>query len=364
MNPFHAPRPFPGAPVLPWPPGSPPPPLPPGAAGVSVWIRGAPHDSPQFRKARAVGIDDTPMWHGMDRAVIVTTPGDHVVEVRDDAGAESTRLVRATAGEIAEWQLWSPATYGRVPGVLVPASSPRRRPGMGMWGLLAALAALGLPPVLIGPDTRPGRIAMTVWMIVAVPLTLLVYSRVKAAVDRRYRRSVSTEAHADPRAADTGMFLADGAVPDVLADAHRGALSLTVTTTTTYTKDGRQVAVRPAVDRNAWLRWPALTIDGTERPLGWQNWCYRLPPGPHELVVTPRPPATPDNAPGVTPQLTVTPARVPVTVRPGEVVHLRLTVHATVAVASNPASETRSTSLTAFTATVEVSPASAGQPLG
>ncbi|MDP9793973.1 hypothetical protein J2S43_002485 [Catenuloplanes nepalensis] len=349
MNPFEAPKPFPGTPVLPWPQGSPPPPLPPGKAGIAIRVRRARFDTPNFHRARVVGVDDQPLWHGLDRAVAVTDPGSHLVEVRNDTGAESVRLVRATAGEITEWHMWSPASAGRVPGVLVPAGSPRRRPGAGLWGFFAGMAALAAGPLLLAPETRAGRIAMVFYMLLIVPVTIVVWSRAKAAIDHRYRVAASTEAQAPPADA---AFLAHGDVPPGLAGTGHGVLLLTGDLRVSYTQDGRDVLVRPVTDPNAWVPWPTLTIDGTARPFAWHNWAYRLPPGPHELLVTPKPPAHT----GANPTITTTPVRVRVDIRPGETTHLRLTVHATVAVVSDPPAPVHTTSLTAFTATVESAP--------
>ncbi|GAB7045679.1 hypothetical protein [Catenuloplanes indicus] len=349
MNPFEAPRPFPGAPVLPWPERTPPPPLPPGTAGIAVRVRRARFDSPNFRRSRAIGLDDRPLWHGLDRAVVVTAPGEHLVEVRDETGAESVRRVRATAGEITEWHMWSPASYGRVPGMLVPAGSPRRRPGPGIWPILLAPALLAAGPLLLAPESRAGRIAMLIYMLLVMPLTILAYSRVKGVIDRRYRVAMSTEARAEP---SDVMFLAHGDVPPGLAGAAHGVLLLTGDTTLEYTRDGREIAVRPVTDPHAWIRWPALRIDGADRPFAWHNWAYRLPPGPHELLVTPRPPA----GAGDQARITTTPVRVRVDIRPGETTHLRLTVHATVTVVSAAPSPGAATSLTSFTATVEPAP--------
>ncbi|GAB7036553.1 MULTISPECIES: hypothetical protein [Catenuloplanes] len=356
-NPFDAPKPFPGTPVLPWPATAPAPALPPGTAGIAIRVRRGGFDSPHFRAARAIGVDDRPLWHGLDRAVAVVEPGTHLVEVRDDTGAESIRRVEAVAGEITEWHMWSPATYGRVPGILVPAAQARRRPGPHAWGIVAGFAAMAVVPQLLG---GLGGVVVLIGMLAAFPLALFGVGRIKKVIDDRYRVAVSTaaEGRTDPAEAEDGMFLGHADVPPGVADTTHGVLLLTADTTLKYSKDGRDMILRPTVDRNTWIPWPRLTIDGRSRRLAWQNWAYRLPPGPHELLVTPQAPATPDNVPGVAPQVTVTPVRVPVDIRAGETTRLHLTVHATVAVRSNPPAPVRSTSLTDFTATVEAGPAS------
>ncbi|MBC6458512.1 hypothetical protein [Actinomadura sp. HBU206391] len=287
--------PYPGAPVVSWPVGEAAPELPAGKAGISVWIRTRAIDPPSFVAPRAVGVDDRPMWHGLGRMVVVTEPGEHLVEVGGwVSSVETARLVRVRAGEIVELEYWKPASFGSVDGVLVPAPA-RRRLGSGGWGVVAGFLALMCVAWLAEATEEASKAVFAVFtaLFFVAPLAVVVlWSLVKRRIDRRYRVAMSYEATADTRAADTGMFLGDGDAPAGLADGIHGVLVVTGTAARKYVWNRLTPPAMtfPTADPNAWLPWPSMIIDGVERPFSWRRWCYRLPPGKHEVTVTVRPP--------------------------------------------------------------------------
>lgn len=336
---------YPDAPVTPWPVGGPAPTLPPGAAGVSVRIRTRAADPPTWVQLKAVGVDDRPMWRGYGRMVTVVAPGEHLVEVRGAASAESVRRVTVRAGEIAELEYFMPASYGSVEGLL--ARPPvRRRPGPGAWVIVAPLLAAFCFPLLPRTGSTPVAAAATVGLVaVMIGLALLV-SRGKRAIDRRRRVAASTEAAGDLRGADRGMLLADGEPPAGLTDAAHGALVVTGVSAQEYRWNGLGALSRPAQDPNSWIPWPLLSIDGERRPFSWRTWAYRLPPGEHEVLVQVRPPGGAEVA---APE----PVRVPVRITAGQVTRLELRVRTRTEVQSVQRGSETPTRVTRFTATVE-----------
>ncbi|MEU7798104.1 hypothetical protein AB0J14_19530 [Micromonospora arborensis] len=341
------PTPFPGASTVAWPVGQPAPGLPAGKAGISVRIRTRTTDPANWVSAKAVGVDDQPMWHGVGRMVVVTDPGEHLVEVRGRLSAETARRVRLRAGEIAELEYWTPASFGGADGVLVPAPA-RRRLGSGVSGIAAAFLTLACVALVAdAAGVRPNAALVAALFAITAAATVLII-RAKRRVDRRYRAEVSHEVDADARTAETGAFLGDGTPPPSLADGGHGVLVVTATATREYVWNGTQVAARPSVDPNAWLPWPSLLIDGVGRPLSWRTWCYRLPPGRHEVTVTARPPLGGAGAVGVRP------ATVTVEVAAGQETRLDLRVKARVEVRSASRDRSAPTELTGFEADVRM----------
>lgn len=364
------PTPYPGAPVLAEPAGGSAARdlaarLPAGTAGISVRVRTRRGDLPNFVAPRMVGVDDRPMWHGLGRLTVVTEPGDHLVEVRGRHSAETARLVRVRAGEIVELEYWTPASIGNVDGLLTVAPA-RRRMGAGIWPVVAGFAAMGgvalLAQAASGDQPGAGLSGAVAALLLIVPVAVIVaWSRVKRHIDRRHRAAVSHEAAADRRAAQTGMFLGDGDVPAGLADAGHGVLVVTATSEQEYVWNGIQVGARPTADPHAWLPWPALAIDGVSRPFSWRTWCYRLPPGPHELTVTARPPVPVSGAdgggPSVAPAGRVVPATVRVEVTAGAVTRLDLRIKSRTEVRGIGGTRTGPTEVVRFDATTTVTPA-------
>lgn len=361
------PTPYPGAPVLAEPMGGSATRdlaarLPAGKAGISVRIRTRRGDISNFVAPRMVGVDDRPMWRGLGRLTVVTDPGDHLVEVRGRYSAETARLVRARAGEIVELEYWTPASIGNVDGLLTLAPA-RRRMGAGIWPVVAGFAAMGgvalLAQAAAGDQPGAGLSGAVAVLLLVAPLAVIVaWSRIKRRSDRRYRAAVSYEATADPRTADAGMFLGDGDVPAGVADANHGVLVVTATSEQEYVWNGIQVGARPTADPHAWLPWPALTIDGVPRPFSWRTWCYRLPPGPHEVTVTPRPPVPAPGADGggtpAAPECRVAPAVVKVEITAGGVARLNLRVKSRTEVRGVGGTRTGPTEVVRFDATVSV----------
>ncbi|SBT47679.1 serine/threonine-protein kinase [Micromonospora auratinigra] len=333
------------APIVPWPMGGAPPVLPPGTAGVSVRVRTRRADPATWVQLKSVGVDDQPVWRGYGRAVTVVEPGEHLVEVRGPSAAETARRVTVREGEIAELEYFVPASYGIVDGLL--ARPPvRRRPGAAAWVFAVPLFAASWVPFLPPPPTTAiagaGAAGLAAGMI---GLAVLV-SKGKQAIDRRRRVAASYEAAGDVRAADRGMFLGDGEPPEGLTDAGHGALVVTGRSAQQYRWNGLAATSRPADDPNSWVPWPLLSIDGEPRPFSWRSWAYRLPPGEHELLVTPRPPA---GAEVTTPD----PVRVPVRITAGAVTRLDLTVTSRTETRSVRRGTRVPTEVTGFTATVE-----------
>lgn len=304
--------PYPGANVVPWPVGEPAPRLPAGAAGISVWIRTRNSDPARMAGPNMIGVDDRPMWHGVGRAVVVVEPGQHLVEVRGRFSAESVRRVRVAAHEIAEFEYWTPRST--LDGVLVPPPA-RGRAGIGLWAFpimflpLTGIAYLG---GAFDADSTGAFYPAAPAMLVVPPLLAFLTSRGKRWLDRRYRVRQSYEAaEADARVADTGAFLGDGPPPAGLADQTRGALVVVGTLWRDYVWNNVTLLNYPYSDPNGWQPWPVLAIDGVRRPFSWRSWCYRLPPGRHEVTVTLPPPgdgtaAAVDGGPAVqTPTSTV-----------------------------------------------------------
>ncbi|MEU8801413.1 hypothetical protein [Spirillospora sp. NPDC048819] len=271
---------------------------------------------------KAVGVDGRPVWHGVGRMVAVTEPGEHLVEVWGHGSAETVRGIRAEAGQVAELDYRMPASMGGAEGVLVPApGSRRRRMGSGVrWGwvpILVVSAAWLIDEWRDLPETS----AVGVGVLVCAVLAGVLAVAVKQRADRRYRVRMSHEAGADPRAAETGMFLADGRCPAGIAEGDIGALLITETAERKYSWNGLGFGRRPVTDPNAWLPWPTLAIDGARRPFAWRSWCYRLPPGAHEVTVEP----ASDRPKSET-------AAVKVEIAPGRVTRVDLRVKADVAV--------------------------------
>jgi hypothetical protein len=211
-----------------------------------------------------------------------------------------------------------------------------------MLAPFAALAAFALVVTRADlPVTPPLAVAMLLSPLLAVTLVSLV----KRRLDRAYRVQASREAAEDVRAADTGMFLADGAPPAGLADDGHGALVVTGTARLEYRWNGMRVGTPATLDPNSWVPWPTLTVDGRPRPFSWRTWAYRLPPGEHEVAVAVRSPA-PDR-----PEVTRVPVRVRVAV--GQVTRLELRVDARTEVRANRGRQRVPTELAGFTATVE-----------
>lgn len=336
---------YPDAPVTPWPAGGPPPALPPGAAGVSVRIRTRATDPANWVRLKAVGVDDQPMWRGHGRMVAVVEPGEHLVEVRGAASAESVRRVTVRAGEVAELEYFMPASYGTVEGLLTRAPA-RRRPGPGAWVIVAPLLAAFCFPLLPRATSTPVAAAATVGLVAVMIGLMLLVSRGKRAIDRRRRVAASEEAAGDVRGAERGMFLGDGEPPAGLTDAAHGALVVTGVSAQEYRWNGRGALAQPAQDPNSWIPWPVLAIDGEPRRFSWRTWAYRLPPGEHEVLVRARPPAGAEVAP---PE----PVRVPVRITAGRVTRLELRVRTRTEVRSARQGTEIPTVVTRFTATVE-----------
>lgn len=335
---------YPEAPVLPWPVGQAPPALPAGAAGISVHLRSRGSDPGTWDGHKAVGVDNRPMWHGLGRMVVVTGPGEHLVEVRGRFSTDTVRRVRVAAGEIVELDCWTPASYGQPESVLVPAPG-RRRPGAGAWVVLAPFAALAAFALVVTQAKVPASPLVAVAFLLCAPLAAAAVSLTKRHFDRAYRIQASREAAEDVRAADEGMFLADGEPPAGLTDDAHGALVVTATARLEYRWNGMGVGTPATLDPNSWVPWPALTIDGTPRPFSWRTWAYRLRPGEHEVMVAVRSPA-PDR-----PEVTRVPVRVRVTA--GQVTRLELRVHTRTEVRANRGRQRVPTELAGFTATVE-----------
>ncbi|MFJ8580229.1 hypothetical protein [Micromonospora sp. NPDC093277] len=335
---------YPEAPVLPWSAGQPPPTLPAGTAGISVHVRSRGTDPVTWDAYKAVGVDDRPMWQGLGRMVVVTAPGEHLVEVRGRFSAETVRRVRVAAGEIVELDCWAPASFGQPESVLVPTPGGRR-PGAGAWVVLApiaALAAFALGATRAGlPVTPPLAVALLLSPLLAVA----VVSLVKRHLDLAYRVRSSREAVEDVRAADTGMFLADGAPPAGLTDGAHGALVVTGTARLDYRWNGMRVGTPATLDPNSWVPWPTLTIDGALRPFSWRTWAYRLPAGEHEVVVAVHSPA-PDRP-------EVSRVAVRVRVAAGQLTRLQLRADTRTEVRANHGRQRVPTELAGFTATVE-----------
>ena len=331
--------PYPETPVLAWPPGEEPPALPAGRSGIAVWIRSRWSDS-NYAVSKTVGVDGLPMWHGIGRMIVVCEPGEHLVEVRG-ARAESARAVTVESGRIAQLEFWLPISLLRtVDGVLVPAPA-RHRPGAGVRGavlplLLPALVWLG--GTVVG--SPPPDALMMVLLAAMIP-EFIAWVLVKGRWDRRCRSAVSVEAAAPPRPAG---FCGDGEPPPGWAGPGHGALVLTATSTVEYTLNGLRVGAHPERDRNTWLPWPTLTVDGERLPMGWRTWCYSLPAGRHELTVAV---AAPDGAdfPGGTATTTVD-------VPEGGAVRLGVRVAATVQAAGRPPHDPSPRALTGFAAEV------------
>ncbi|GAB7036316.1 MULTISPECIES: hypothetical protein [Catenuloplanes] len=354
---------FAGAPVVEWPPGAPAPQPPPGTAGISVWLRNRATDPPHYGHRHQVGIDDTPLWSGIGRAVAFVAPGEHRAEVRHNAVIASVRAVRVHAGEVAELEFWTPATFGSVSqGVLVPAPAGRRMgSGPGLHVSVTVVYGTLLLLLLLRPDdnSTPMKWFFLVFGLAGPFVGVLAISRIKRRLDRRYRVAVSAEARATPRDV---MFLAEGDAPAGLADAGtgHGALVVTCVLAERYIWNGRTGLIPIDRDPNSWVPAPALTIDGRPQPFGFLTWAYRLPAGPHTLTVTPRPPVpAPIGAawahvppPRVTPEVAVTPGTVPVEIVAGRLTRLVITLDATVAVRFLAPSDSAPTVPTGFTATV------------
>ncbi|KHD73195.1 hypothetical protein [Actinoplanes utahensis] len=317
--------------MLPWPDGAPAPDLPAGSAGIAVRVRTGQGDQPRWPKIYAVGVDDRPMWHGLGRMVVLTGPGEHLVEIRDRFGVASMRRVRVADGQMARLEFWTPATLGSAEGVLAP-EPVRHRIGAGpsnpvVFGFMAA----GLIAMVFA-----GRAAPFVLAALAVPvLGYLVWARSKRRADDRYRVAASTEAAEAGRDDAPGWFLGDGSPPDGLAGDH-GVLVVTGALRRTLTINGHGV-LDPTGEAGAWVPWPELTVAGTPRPFSWRTWCYRLPAGEHELVVTARPPRT-----SVTvPEIDAEPFVRTVTITAGAVTRVDLLVTATVATRALTPAEVR-----------------------
>jgi hypothetical protein len=340
---------YPDTPVTLWPIGSPPPAPPVGLSGISVWVRNRALDPPYWGHARAVGVDDRPLWWGLGRMVAWVAPGEHLAEVRHDGVVESARTVRVDAGEIAELEFWTPASIGGSQGVLAPP--PGRRTGSG-WGMLPvaaaviALLALAHPGGALAPAYA---VPYFVAFLVAPLLGIWAWSRVKRARDRRYRAAVSVEAGEPARDV---MFLGDGDAPE------GGMLVVTCAVTPRYLWNGHAGLGVPERDPHSWVPAPALTIDGRDTAFGYRTWGYRLPTGPHTLTVTPRPPvpaAVEERyrhlpPPDLTPERAVTPGTSRVDIVPGRITRVSVTVDATVTVRVIAQSATSPTVLAGFTA--------------
>lgn len=335
----------PDAPVLPWPVGQPAPALPAGAAGIAVHVRSRSTDPMSWDAHKAVGVDDRPMWQGLGRMVVLTTPGAHLVEVRGRFSTETARRVRVAAGQIVELDYWTPASYFPVDGVLVPAPA-RRRPGHGVLPLVVPAVAFALLLVLVLAAGVRADGPVPVLFLLGAVLVTVVATRVKRRRDLDYRAAVSVEA-ADGDA-DHGLFLADGEPPAGLADDRHGLLVVRATAWLRYDWNGRGALVPATKDPNAWLPWPVLAVDGEARPFSWRGWAYRLPPGEHLVTVSLRSPA-PDR-----PTVTTVPVRVRLTA--GQVTRLDLPVRATLAVHSRRPGERFPTDVVSYTPTVTPKP--------
>lgn len=333
---------YPQAPVLPWPVGQAAPALPAGTAGVAVHVRSRGSDPGTWDAHKAVGVDDRPMWQGLGRMVVVTTPGAHLVEVRGRFSAETVRRVRVAPGEIVELDYWTPASYGRVDGVLTPAPG-RRRPGAGAWVVLAPFAALAAFALVITGAGLPLTPPLAVAFLLSAPLAAALVSLVKRRADRAHRVGASREAAGDVRAADTGMFLADGEPPAALVDAGHGALVVTGIAELEYRWNGMRVGTPATLDPNSWVPWPTLAVDGVTRPFSWRGWAYRLAPGEHEVTVAVH---GPDRR-----EATRVPLRVRVTA--GRITRLDLRVRTRTEVRADQGRQRVPTELAAFRATVE-----------
>ncbi|WP_143043784.1 hypothetical protein [Nonomuraea jiangxiensis] len=280
--------------------------------------------------------------------VVVTESGEHLVEVRGRSSAETARLVRARAGEITELEYWTPASIGGADGVLVRAPA-RRRMGAGHFGIAVAYLALAGATLLANAAGLQPTAALLVALLMIVVVATVSWSLMKRRIDRRYRAAVSYEADSDARASDVGMFLGDGVAPSGSADGSRGLLVVTATAARDYTWNGTRIAAQPTTDPNAWLPWPALSIDGVRRPFGWRTWCYRLPPGEHEVTVVVRAPglATGQGCDGAEP------TTVRVRIAAGQVTRLDLRVRATIEVRATFPDRSAPTEVTRFTAAVD-----------
>ncbi|MFI5843257.1 hypothetical protein ACIA8K_26455 [Catenuloplanes sp. NPDC051500] len=343
---------YPDAPVTVWPIGEPAPRPPVGLAGISVWVRNRALDPPYWGHARAVGVDDRPLWWGLGRMVAWVAPGEHLAEVRHDGVAESARTVRVEAGEVAELEFWTPASIGGAQGVLAPP--PGRRTGSG-WGMLpAGVLAIVLVTAVLGL-THPGgeagpgyAVPFFVALLVAPVLAILAWSRITRARNHSYRVAVSAEAREPVRDV---MFLGDGDAPEA------GMLVVTGAVNARYLWNGHAGLGVPERDPHSWVPAPSLTIDGRAVPFGPRTWGYRLPPGPHTLTVTPRLPAPAAveeryrylPLPDLTPEITTTPATVRVDIAPGQIARVEVTVDATVTVRVIAESATSPTVLAGFT---------------
>ncbi|GAB7045149.1 hypothetical protein JCM9534A_02750 [Catenuloplanes indicus JCM 9534] len=352
---------FEGAQVMPWPENTPRPQPPPGTAGIAVWVRRSRHDPNHWGHGHGVGVDDRPLFWGLGRMVTFVEPGEHRAEVRNRGVVSSARTVRVAAGEVAELEFWTPASFDSTArGVLAPAPA-RHRIGSGSGvqpAFFGTLVACGAVAVLL-PDAVPQFVlGVTVAAMLVLPvLAVWAYVAWKRAADRRYRREISAEARDTPGAA---MFLGEGTAPGGLTDAAHGAVVVTCVLKHHYRWNDRSGLMIPDQDPNAWVPAPTLTVDGRPQPFGFLNWAYRLPAGPHTLTVTPRPPVQAPIGeqwrhiapPPVTPVIDAPPGTVRVDITAGQVTHLTITVEATTAVQFVAVSASAPTVLTGFTATV------------
>ncbi|KUL40564.1 hypothetical protein [Actinoplanes awajinensis] len=283
-----------------------------GTGGIAVRIRTKSRDIAQFSKLFTVGIDDRPVWWGLGRMIAVVEPGEHLVEVRGRLAVESTRRVRVAAGEIVELDFWTPAaSFGSsTRGTLVPAPG-RRRPGTGRYLVWGWLAAIGLMLAFTLLDVPLNGFFLALLAVPVLAAVLAIWWKRRG--DQQYRVAASAEAAAEAGRTDAaGWFLGDAEPPaHLLEGTADGLLVVTGTHALERTRNGQRD--RNHVDENGWVPWPELTVDGVQRPLSWQTWCYRLPPGEHDVTFTvrpPRPAAERFAAEQVTRRVTVTAGRV------------------------------------------------------
>ena len=201
------------------------------------------------------------MWAGIGRMVVVTDPGEHLVEVRGSLEADTVRLVRVKDGEIAELDYWIPASYGGAQGLLVPYPAPAwRRLGSGFTAMLMPFAGLTAIAFLVSrTGIRPDGFVFAAMMLSAVALTV-AWVKGKGYADRRYRAAISSEATRPGQSAVTGMFLGDGAPPEGLAGGGDGLLVVTGALVRRYRWNGSRNPAKAAADPNGWAPWPARTV--------------------------------------------------------------------------------------------------------
>lgn len=298
----------PAYPLIRWPEGWRAPPIPHGSGGIAVRT-GRPQRSTE--PARNIGVNGRPLWHGWGRMIAVVPPGEHLVEVREEA-VEGACWVSVRGGELVELDYLSSRTRG-APGIL--GRAPIRRIGTTKrsWilSLTLFLVALAILPFTRIPEllSRPPRFTILIaGMLSAALAAPWLWERHRRRRDLRLRSAAADEARlvTDAASRKPGYFL--GAVPKSVPEPGPGASGLLVAFGHRHTlTPGR----RHAGSECSWLADPRLWIDGRKRPASWATWWYELPAGRHEIEVwLPAERPTPDER--------IAPLTVPVDIEAGD----------------------------------------------